>query len=120
MMKTKITLVLLTLSFILCFNCSNDDDVNTNFNAIVLRQGGSCGIDDDNGDTIDYLIEFNENITDLPIENTCIYYADNLPEAFKKEGLEINITYRDLNEDELVICTTLQETHPFIYVLTVE
>lgn len=122
-MKTKITTLLLTLSIVLFFNCSNDDDSNTNFNATVLRQGNKCGIDDDNSSsTLDYLIEFNENVTNLPIEGTKIYYAANLPEDFKIEGLELNITFRDLNEDELVICDTSigGDEYPFIYVLTAQ
>ncbi len=116
-------LLIMTIVFITSYNNDDDDDGENNdsFNVTVLREGNKCGILDDIPGTLDYLIEFDQNTTDLPISNQTIYYAANLPENYKTENLQINITFREINENEEVNCDNSigGDEYPFIYILTV-
>ena len=120
-MKIKLLRLLLIAVLLVFTGCNSDDDDSTSFNAIVLREG-NCGINDNIGGPLDYLIELDGNLVELPVMGNTIYAAANLPEEFMVEGLEINITFRDLNEDELFICPTVEglEVFPVIYIETVE
>lgn len=120
-MKNIIINLIIVFGFILV-SCSNDDATQTPLNAKVLRQGDKCELVDDGLSGLDYLIEF-EDSSNLPIENQSIYYAANLPENFKVDGLEIRINYRNLNENEFVkvFCNLAEggDEFPFIYILDV-
>ena len=125
-MKIRILNLLLIMSLVLFMNCDNDDENSSendnSFNVTVLRQGNKCGIIDNDSDTIDYLIEFSENATNLPIENNTIYYAANLPENYKVNDILINITFRDINENDEILCAAFigGDEYPFIYILSAE
>lgn len=122
-MKIKTLNLLLIITIVFITSCNNDDNSgenNNSFNVTVLREGNKCGIVDDIPGTLDYLIEFDQNTTDLPISNQTIYYAANLPENYRTENLLINITFREKNENEVVICDNSigGDEYPFIYILT--
>jgi len=122
-MKFKILNLLLIISIGLIISCDSDDyndESNDSFNVTVLREGNKCGIRDEIPGTLDYLIEFDNNTTDLPISNQRIYYAANLAENLRTENLQINITFREINENDEVICATFigGDEYPFIYILT--
>ncbi len=119
--RTLNLLLILTIAFIT--SCNNDDDngiTNDSFNVFVLREGNKCGIVDDIPGTLDYLIEFDQNTADIPISNQTIYYAANLPENYRAKNLQINITFREINENEIVNCDSSigGDDYPFIYILT--
>lgn len=119
--KPIVLLFIFAISFFLV-SCNTDDDVNQNsFNVTVLRQGNKCGIVDNDNSTVDYLIEFNQVTTNLPLSNHYVYYAANLPQNFKVDGLQITIEYRDLNDDDAVICDAAigGDDYPFVYILNV-
>tara|TARA_B110000093_G_C12894679_1_gene377674 strand:+ start:699 stop:1073 length:375 start_codon:yes stop_codon:yes gene_type:complete len=122
-MKNKTLNLLLIITIVFITSCNSDDDneeTNDSFNVTVLREGNKCGIVDDITGTLDYLIEFDQNATDLPVSNQTIYYAANLPENYRTENLQINITFREINENEEAICATVigGDEYPFIYILT--
>jgi len=71
------------------------------------------------------LIEFHENYPDLPDANTRIYYASNLPEAYKTAGLEVHVLYRQPNynnEDEVLFCILCDggDDYPQIWITSAE
>lgn len=109
-MKKIFTLLLLGILISSCSN--NDDDNNELFNAVVIGKGLDCGDS--------FLIKFNENIKGLPntIDNT--YYEINLPNEFKVAGKEIKVDFRDPEENEYLICTTLGPGYNLIYIISAE
>jgi hypothetical protein len=122
-MKIKTLNLLLIITIVFITSCNKDDDsgeTNDSFNVTVLREGDKCGIVDDIPGTLDYLIEFDQNTTDLPISNQTIYYAANLPENYRTENLQITITFREINENEEVNCDSAigGDDYPFIYILS--
>ncbi len=122
-MKIKIILLLL-IGFLL--SCTDSEDENNDiFNVTVLRQGDKCGLSTNHDSTLDFLVEFNENYNNLPNQSTRIYYASNLPEEFKVEGLQIRINFREPNNenpDEIMTCAefTGGDDFPQIWVISVE
>lgn len=118
-MKIRKVNLLIIAVLAVFISCNDDDKVDGPFNAVVLR-AGNCGVDDNISSATDYLIELNEDFVQFPVENNTIYVAENLPEEFKVEGLEINVAFRDLTDDEVVICPDVEglEVFPFIYIET--
>lgn len=93
-------------------NNSDDNDNQENFNAIVLTQGLDCGDS--------YLIQFNDNAENVPSNTTDnIFYEINLPEDYRVNNLEINVTFRLPNENELMNCTSQDDAYPQIYIESV-
>ena len=110
----RIILILIGLTFI--FISCNKNETKTNekaFNAIILGRGTDCGNS--------YLIKFNENVSGLP-ENTFdnVYYEINLPEEFKIEGKKVYVEFRQPENDEIMVCTTLGISYPQIFITKVE
>ena len=98
---------------VVILSCSNNDSTQELFNAVVVGKGLDCG----NA----FLIRFNDDVPGLP-ENTFenIYYEVNLPEAYKVEGKQLYVEFRniDIDKDKPIICTHLGPGYPFIYVLS--
>ena len=122
-MKIKIVLIFL-LAIITFSSCNKDEEINSPFNATVLREGDKCGAGNDTS-TLDFLIEFNENFDNLPVQDERIYYASNLPEEFRAEGLQVTITFREPNyenTEEVMFCDTVTggDDFPQIWVISVE
>jgi len=49
-----------------------------------------------------------------------IYYANNLPEAYKQNGLKIQVNCRQPKNDELPACTMLGISYPHVYVISAQ
>lgn len=115
-MKT-IFLIFLGLAFI-NFSCKKEEkeivEQNKNVhNATVLGIGLDCGDS--------YVIQFNDNITGLPVNSSSNrYYELNLPDEFKVDGLSVYIEFRAPENDEGMMCTTMGPSYPQIYITTVE
>ena len=112
MKKLILILIGLTFIFISCNKNENESDENS-FNATVLGKGLDCGNS--------YLIKFNNDISGLPqntFDNT--YYEINLPEEYKIEGKQIYVEFREPENGELMICTTMGIGYPQIYITKVE
>jgi len=91
---------------ILSMNVPNNEN---SFNAKVLYKGIDCG------DT--FLIQFNNNAINVPENFTDnIFYAINLPQQYKIEGLEININFRKPYDNEIMACSMMGITYPQIFV----
>jgi hypothetical protein len=91
------------------FSCENIPEPNRNkyFKAEVIGVGMDCG------DT--FLVEFmccNQEIAKIMDSECCvsssenIYYALNLPEEAKQEGIIVEIQFRKPEPDEGMLCTT--------------
>jgi hypothetical protein len=87
----------------------------------VLGRGIDCG------DT--YLVEFlcckpeiAEYIgsTNSVSGSSGIYYANNLPQQCKREGIVIDIKFRKTNPDEIQVCTTLGPGYNHIFIVEAE
>lgn len=88
---------------------SNNQNSTNSFNAKVLYQGADCG------DT--FLIQFDENVSNVPNNNTNnIFYALNLDEQYKVEGLDINVDFREPYDEEIMACTTAGVGFPQIFI----
>ncbi len=106
----SLSIILLCLSGLVLTTCEKDR-TEYDFEAIVLSIGMDCG------DT--WIISLTNLNGDPEIaDNT--YYADNLPDEFKTEGLEIKLNCREPGNDELYACTTLGPTYPHIIVTECE
>lgn len=79
----------------------------------VLGRGLDCG------DA--HLIKFDENVPGLP-GNTFdnIYYEINLPNQYKVPGTKIKVKFREPEEGELMLCTTMGPGYPQLFILKVE
>jgi hypothetical protein len=102
----SLSVVLLFLSGLVLATCEKDR-TEYDFEAIVLSIGTDCG------DT--WIISLT-NLTGDPEIADNTYYADNLPEEFKIEGLEIKLDCRLPENDEYYACTTLGPAFPHIAV----
>gem|GEM_PF-3391126 len=91
-------------------NSSTDDSIVEDvFNAKVLYIGIDCG------DT--FLIQFNDNAINVPENYTDnIFYAINLPEEYKIEGLDINVNFREPYEEETMVCSMMGFGYPQIFI----
>ena len=108
----KFLIIFISLNFIL-LSCSKDDTHDELLNATVLNKGIDCG------DL--FLIQFSRDVSGLPKNDfDNIYYALNLPEAFKIEGKKVKVQIRAPKNEEAVACTTLGIGYPGIYIITVE
>lgn len=95
---------LLMLVFILA-SCSKEES----YNATVLGKGIDCGEA--------YLLKFNEGVSGLPennIDNT--FYEINLPETLKVDGKKIDVEFRELENEEIMLCTTVGPGYGQIYI----
>ena len=82
-------------------------------NTKVLSRGMDCG------DT--FLIQFNDGVAGVPANNyDNIFYADNLPEAFKVENTTIHVSFRVPTDSETMACTAQGIAYPHIYILQAE
>jgi len=102
----------LTLIFISC-NKNENETNEKSFNATVQGKGLDCGNS--------FLIKFDKNVSGLPensFDNT--FYEINLPEEFKVEGKKVYVEFRELENDEMITCTTMGIGYPQIYIMKVE
>lgn len=111
-MKTLILSLVLFFS-LSCNNSDEDAPQNiTNFNAKVLYKGGGCGNN--------YVIQFNSNAINVPSNTTNnIFYEINLPNQYRVNNLDINVTFRQPNNNEIMSCTTQGIAYPQIYIESV-
>lgn len=114
-MKRIISITILTvlISLTSCEKVEPQLTEQNTFNAVVKSKGLDCGNT--------FLIEFNEDVQNLP-NNTMdnIYYAINLPDEYKVEGTEINVVFRQPEDEEYIACTTMGTTYPQIYIISVD
>jgi len=99
------------LAFIL--NSCDKNDNEKSFNSTVISIGVDCGDS--------YLIKFNEDISGPPensFDNT--FYEINLPDEFKIEGKKIYVEFREPEDEELMVCTTMGLGYAQIYITKVE
>jgi len=109
-------ILILSLVLFLSLSCNNcDEDApqnNTNFNAKVLYKGGDCGNN--------YIIQFNSNAINVPSNRTNnIFYEINLSDQYRVNNLNINVTFRQPNNNEIMNCTTQDILYPQIYIESV-
>jgi hypothetical protein len=102
----SLSVVLLFLSGLVLTTCEKDR-TEYDFEAIVLYRGLDCG---------DTWVIGLTNLNGDPEISESNYYADNLPEEFKIEGLEIKLDCRLPENDEYYACTTLGPAFPHIVV----
>ncbi len=91
-----------------------DDEATLNsFNATVLSVGIDCGDS--------FLIKFNDDVENLPENNfDNVFYEINLPIEYKVEGLQINVTFREPTNEELMICSSFGFLYPQIFIVSVD
>lgn len=113
-MKDLFAALLIWISLVSCD--SNADEIQTQAsqpNATVLYRGLDCG------DT--YVIQFDPDVTGLPnntFNNT--YYAQNLPQALKVNGLAVHLDFREVTPAEAMACSTMGPGYPHIFVTAAE
>ena len=93
------------------FSCEKETEIDYQFKATVLGQGMDCG------DT--YLILLTNLSGDSTIINST-YYADNLSQDLKIDGLEIFLNCRYLKNNEMSVCTTYGIGFPHVFVIESE
>ncbi len=108
--------LILSLVLFLSLSCNNSDDENTQnnttSNAKVLYKGGDCGNN--------FVIQFNNNAVNVPTNTTNnIFYEINLPNQYRVNNLDINVTFRQPNNNEIMSCTTQGISYPQIYIESV-
>lgn len=94
---------------------TNEQDNNEYFGVKVLGKGPDCG------DV--FLVEFIEKLNEVEArtgEKSQTYYADELPNEFKKDNIELLFKFRNPTENELYPCTTFGPSYPHIIVLDVK
>ncbi len=104
-------LSLLLVLGVACISCEKETEIDYQFKATVLERGMDCG------DT--YLIL----LTNLSCESTIInttYYADNLSQELKIDGLEIFLNCRYPENNEMSVCTTYGIGFPHVFVIEAE
>ena len=102
----SLSVILLFLSGLVLTTCEKDR-TEYDFEAIVLSIGPDCGNT--------WIISLTNLDGDPEIADST-YYADNLPEEFKIEGLEIKPDCRLPENNEYYACTTLGPAFPHIVV----
>lgn len=110
----RINLIIIGLTFLI-ISCSEKvtEIYEDPFNATVLRQGMDCGKA--------FLIQFNDNVSGLPINTRDnIFYAINLPEEYKINGMKIKVEFREPFNNEIMVCTAMGPGYPQIYITKVE
>jgi len=79
----------------------------------VIEKGIDCGNS--------FLLQFDSNAVGLPINYfDNIFYEINLPAEFKVAGKQINVTFREPVNDEIMVCTMAGPGYPQIYILQAE
>lgn len=120
--KIYIPLTLVPLFLLLAPGaCSEEENLYKDwFMAEVLGQGMDCG------DT--YLIRFRmedqeEVMEILGLENPGffpVYYAQNLPDEYKNQGLQVRINFRLPTSDEAMACTAMGPGYGHIWIEDIE
>jgi hypothetical protein len=108
--------IILSIIFFITLSCNNDNDTATQnttpFNAKVLYKGADCGNN--------FVIQFNSNAINVPTNTTDnIFYEVNLPNQYRVENLDINVTFRQTTDTETMSCTTQGIAYPQIYIESV-
>ena len=110
----KIILILIGLTFIFISCNKNENETNEiSPNATVIGKGLDCGNS--------YLIKFNDDFSGIPknsLNNT--FYEINLPDEFEIEGKQVYIEFREPEDGELMVCTTMGPGYYQIYITKVE
>lgn len=97
---------IILLSFFLFTNCDKDEEKSFQFQAIVLTKGLDCG------DT--FLIDVTNISGDPTIENG-VYYAFDLSDDMKINGIKIQFNSRVPEIDEIRGCSMMGPTYPHIW-----
>jgi hypothetical protein len=82
-------------------------------NATVLGRGLDCG------DI--FLIRFDADVQDLPFSimlTSNTYYAINLPEEYKIEGIRVSVQFRLPKDDEFIACTAMGPAYPAVFIVS--
>lgn len=96
---------------VLMFTCCSKK-INS-YQAIVIEQGIDCGSS--------YIIKFDDNVPSLPANNSeNVFYEINLPEELKVKGKKINVKFREPTDKEIMVCTTLGQGYPQIFIESAE
>lgn len=104
--------ILLFIMIALLFSyCEKREEKSFQFQAIVGNKGIDCG------DT--YLIDLTNISGDSTIKNG-VYYAFNLPENMKIQGIEILFNCRVPKYDEIRACSMMGPTYPHIWISDVQ
>lgn len=110
----KSILLSLFLFALIFSSCSSDDDFQQEtYNAIVLQNGINC--------TNSYVVHFKEGVQGLPenyFDNS--FYEINLPDNFKEHNKEVYLTFRTPQLEETIVCPTLLQNYPQIYILSAQ
>lgn len=108
----KFLFIFISFTFVL-LSCSKDETEDDMFNATVLEKGIDCG------DL--FLIQFNKDVSGLPKNDfDNIFYAINLPEAFKVKEKQIKVKVRKPKNEEAMPCTTVGIGYPHLYIIKAE
>ena len=106
----KNLIIILMGVFIIITSCEKKEKAIDRSNATVLTKGIDCNES--------YLIKFDDTVSGLPhntFENT--FYEINLPDAYKVDGLRINVTFREPSNSELMNCTNQGPSYPQIFIV---
>ena len=108
----KLIIILIGI-FIIITSCEKKEKaIDNRSNATVRTKGIDCNES--------YLIKFDDTVSGLPhntFENT--FYEINLPDAYKVDGLRINVTFREPTNSELMTCTSQGPSYPQIFIINV-
>jgi hypothetical protein len=105
-----LSIFFLVLTTILISACERQDSERT-FNAKVLHLGLDCG------DA--FLIQFNSTAADVPVNSTNnIFYEIDLPNRFKVNNMDINVTFRTAAASEAMLCTTQDIAYKQVIITT--
>jgi hypothetical protein len=89
-------------------SCQEEAETEFEYQASVIGQGMDCG------DT--FLINLSNLSDDNGLEEST-YYADNLQDDFKVEGIVILLNCRESTNSETGVCTTFGPAFQHVYVL---
>ena len=109
-MKKTIFGLLLVIG-VASFSCEKEKEIDYHFKATVLYRGMDCG------DT--YLILLTNLSGDSTIISTT-YYADNLSQGLKIDGVEIFLNCRYPVNNEMSVCTTYGIGFPHVFIIEAE
>ena len=107
--------LVLLLSILFIFSSCNKESVTSKrvYNAKVLSLGIDCG------DT--YLLQFKEGVAAIPSNSfNNIFYAVNLPDAYKIDNTEVFVKFREPTNSEIPACTSEGIAYPIIYIISAE
>ncbi|MCK4661615.1 MAG: hypothetical protein KAT68_02015 [Bacteroidales bacterium] len=110
----KVILLIIGLTFlILSCNKNEKETDDLLYNATVLGKGLDCGNS--------FLIKFNDDVIGLSENNSDnTFYEINLSEEYKIEGKKIKVEFREPEQGELMVCTTMGIGYPQVFIVKVE